>query len=396
MTEKSYFHSGAARGDAIYAPYSASLFAQVMNDLYSTDEGYVIPDLSAATNPLNVISAAGKTVTVDIGRAFIRGFFYNNSAPFTLTIPDNTSGKPRFDRIILRINWLAQTVRLAVISGTPLVIPDPPALKQTEGEVWEVSLALIYSPTAFAATSDTLIYDERRFINTANHDDQYGIYNLMHNSEFMSCSGESWSNTLCPDLWFYYGTPTIATAEKFSQMHRGRTIQITAPLTTDGLRTTLLFTETVTAVPITLRVLVQASQGAASVAFSGATKVVYPTNQPLEFFIRRTNVGYLTMTVSGGVASSIFKIGQFTASYGHVGAPFAPRSEFIPFNRTVVSSSYGGATAKSTATVTQSTAEWPIQTPTVGEWEVALITGVKAVLVKLGGYDTGSAGGGTG
>ena len=94
-------------------------------------------------------------------------------------------------------------------TGTPATIPAVPTIRQTPGSVFEVPVALIYSPNGFAATVTSLVYDERHFINTANHDDKYGVYNLMNNGEFMSCSGKSWNNTICPDMWYRSFAPTI-------------------------------------------------------------------------------------------------------------------------------------------------------------------------------------------
>ena len=116
-----------------------------------------------------------KTVIVATGEAIIQGYWYQNTAPITIAIPDH-AGVSRTDRIILR--WTAATktiaaVRLAGAEGSTA----PAALTQTAA-VYEIPLAIVYITNVNLTTSD--VAEDRIFAQPYSRTYQRN-YNLIIN-----------------------------------------------------------------------------------------------------------------------------------------------------------------------------------------------------------------------
>ena len=149
MTEKSYFHNGAWQGDAVLAPYGASVFGHLINIVRASDAVFNFFDVGTGLyDNFSTTEHSPNNMTVDVGdgNAFVDGVYCSSSAT-TLTIPSNSSGLPRMDRIVLRVNWVTQTVELSIKTGAPNIVPVPPALVQDTGILYELSLARIYVPS---------------------------------------------------------------------------------------------------------------------------------------------------------------------------------------------------------------------------------------------------------
>lgn len=117
-----------------------------------------------AANYLN--SCAGtvmgaNTVQIDTGGAVVDGKPYNNSAPLSINIP-STVTYTRIDRIVLRANWSAQTVRLTRIAGTEASSPIAPAITQTSGTTYDIKLYRALVNT----TGTVTLTDERTMAST--------------------------------------------------------------------------------------------------------------------------------------------------------------------------------------------------------------------------------------
>ncbi len=93
-------------------------------------------------------------VEVAVGAAMVHGTTFVNDAIATLTIAANGSGNPRIDTVILRKDFSTQTVRLAVLQGTPAASPTPPALTQTNNVLWEIPLADIAVANGFLSITN--------------------------------------------------------------------------------------------------------------------------------------------------------------------------------------------------------------------------------------------------
>lgn len=158
MTEVSWFWAGTSPGDATNAPYDDDEFSDVLRKLLQqnrTAQG-VIEDYE---NALAVSNPAGTDIRVATGAALVDGKFYENDAndDTTLVAPAVST---RIDRVVLRKDWAAQTVRIAILTG--IEGGGVPALTQTDGTTWEIPLAQVSITTASAIT----LTDERTFART--------------------------------------------------------------------------------------------------------------------------------------------------------------------------------------------------------------------------------------
>lgn len=115
---------------------------------YAADGVYGTP----ADSTVVYADSTGRQVKVRAGkRAIVRGYEWF-SDPTTDEIinnggaglPANTSGQPRIDRLVLRLDRTARTVRTQYLQGTPGAVPVAPALTQnlsTASSVFDFPLA---------------------------------------------------------------------------------------------------------------------------------------------------------------------------------------------------------------------------------------------------------------
>lgn len=180
MSETSYVWDGIAVGDAVNAPYNAAVeWADVWKSFglgtMRANGGAVYGSGSEAAQleGLQVTQNGGgaANVLVNIGRAFVDGTIYINTAAITLAIAANASGNPRIDTIVLRKDFVAQTVRAFVRAGTPAATPNPPTLTQTGGVTWEIPLADIAVANGFVTITNANITPRAAPVNGSD-----GVY----------------------------------------------------------------------------------------------------------------------------------------------------------------------------------------------------------------------------
>lgn len=110
--------------------------------------GYAVDGLIGSTADTYPVYAdsTGRQVKVRAGkRALVRGYLWgaDPSSDETIATTTNTSGNPRIDRLVLRLDRTTHNVRTALLTGTPGASPAAPALTQntsTSG-MWEFPLA---------------------------------------------------------------------------------------------------------------------------------------------------------------------------------------------------------------------------------------------------------------
>jgi hypothetical protein len=109
-------------------------------------------------NKLAATAPAVNTLRVQSGGAIVDGKPYYNSANADITIPSaGTPSYKRIDRVVLRADWTAQTVRLTRIAGTEAVSPAVPAITQTSGTTYDITLYKVEVDTSGNLT----VTDER-------------------------------------------------------------------------------------------------------------------------------------------------------------------------------------------------------------------------------------------
>lgn len=104
---------------------------------------------------------SGMTVKVKSGQALIRGHYYESTAQETLTISAADLTNPRIDSVVLRLDPTANTVVLAVLTGTPAASPSAPALTQTDSGVYELRIANVAVAAAAVVISAGNVTDTR-------------------------------------------------------------------------------------------------------------------------------------------------------------------------------------------------------------------------------------------
>ncbi len=174
MTERSRPWDGStvlgAAGDA--GPYSSQNWRDIWKygmGLYNAEAGILANSGTPPDDGLTVQAqsplAAGVTLTP--GRALVQGGWYENDANLNLSIAANASGNPRIDSIILRLNTTLQTIRAAVLQGTPAASPVPPTLTRAGG-IYEIVVADVTVANGFATIANTVIVNRRLYTNTSN------------------------------------------------------------------------------------------------------------------------------------------------------------------------------------------------------------------------------------
>lgn len=350
MTQSSYPFDGTSTGDVaagIYtAPYSSAEFSSVIHKRLASDSarGFVIPGY-ANNLAVTANSPAAMNVLVATGAAHIAGRFYETDTQETLTIGASDPANPRIDRIILRVSYAAQTIRLAVLAGTPAATPVLPTLTQN-ATTYEISLAYVWVAAAVASIAATEVHDERIF--EANFESIIGATlqtNYLTNSEFMAFSRLDSSGSVeagSPDGgWTLVGTVTTwANLTRPSHMSRGRAVRITAGAASSGKSQQIrVRASTIYAI----KGLVQVTAGdVASIVVttnSGApgtiTKSVRRTGAWLEYYIYYTtesDASTLTLSLLGLNNTDIVDFGQWIIVEGYVPGPFRQIHESIVFN----------------------------------------------------------------
>ncbi len=158
MAERSRPWDGIVTGDA--GPYS---FEQ-WTDVWKTQSSPVIATAGVFQDQLNALDLSGLPVTpVDIasGRALVNGIWYESDATEMIAIPA-PAANPRVDRIVLRADWVLQTVRLFRIGGAEAASPVPPAIVQIDGTTWDLPLWQVHIVNGTNVI--TVFRDERSFI----------------------------------------------------------------------------------------------------------------------------------------------------------------------------------------------------------------------------------------
>ncbi len=107
--------------------------------------------------------ASALSVTVAAGFAIVRGHAVLSTAAETVAITA-PSAQTRIDRIVLRLDPVANGVTLAVLTGTPG--SGAPPLVQTDTGIYEVSLALVTVEPAVPTIAANAVKDDRTFVGS--------------------------------------------------------------------------------------------------------------------------------------------------------------------------------------------------------------------------------------
>lgn len=154
MAEKSIFWETNGTGDGTGTGFTDDEVFQVFRSFcQNASVGGVIDGI------LNELAASGSATPVAIasGQAFVYGIPYFNSASVNVAI-STPAVSTRIDRIVLRADWTAQTVRITRIAGVEG--GAAPSITQTPGTTYDIKLCQVSITTGGVIT----LTDEREFI----------------------------------------------------------------------------------------------------------------------------------------------------------------------------------------------------------------------------------------
>jgi hypothetical protein len=141
--------------------------------------------------------SSGLQVKVPAGFAIVRGHAYKSDAQETLSITAANPTNPRNDLVVLRLNPTANTVVLAVVTGTAAAIPADPSLTQTDEGTFEVAIARVLVAANASTIAAGAVTDLRPFTGT-----QFGRWTTSTRPASPTI-GTAGYNTLTasPELW---------------------------------------------------------------------------------------------------------------------------------------------------------------------------------------------------
>ena len=159
--------------------YSASDWSEYFKNLVTN--GVV----AESQNKLLIVqqSVPNKSIQISTGSVILNGAMRIIDLPITLTIGDNTSGNPRIDRVVARLNVAGRKIEFAILQGTPAGTPTAPSLTQNT-TTWEISLARIAVANGFSSVVTGNISDEREYSKTlymASFDDENNLLKYVRN-----------------------------------------------------------------------------------------------------------------------------------------------------------------------------------------------------------------------
>lgn len=159
MAQDSKPWGGIITGDA--GPYTHGNWTEIWQYLLGS---LADADTGILSNILNeiLVTGAASPVTIASGVALVNGTFYLNDANETIIIVSAVgAGNTRIDRIVLRKDFAAQTVRIHRLAGTDAIAPAVPGLTQ-DATYWDMPLFQVLINVAGNIT----LTDERERLNT--------------------------------------------------------------------------------------------------------------------------------------------------------------------------------------------------------------------------------------
>lgn len=109
---------------------------------------------------LQVVAGENMTIQLREGKAWINGYFYNNTDYHNLTLDFADGVLNRIDRIVIRWDLTARNILAAIKKGVPSASPVAPAL-QRDADVYEIAVADVLVNKGATAITQGNITDQR-------------------------------------------------------------------------------------------------------------------------------------------------------------------------------------------------------------------------------------------
>ena len=130
---------------------------------------------------LQVAEGSGMAVTAREGRAWINGYFYDNTSDLSLPLPVADGVLNRIDRVVLRWDLTKRAIFAKVKSSAPSTNPVAPSL-QRDADAYEICLADVLVRAGVTSVSQADITDQR--LNSAVCGVVAGVVNQIDTSAF--------------------------------------------------------------------------------------------------------------------------------------------------------------------------------------------------------------------
>ena len=108
-------------------------------------------------------NSSGREVHVQPGLACIRGHWYSLDTETALDVGANTSGNPRIDTVVVKLDPSSDEAALDVKEGTPSSTPIPADLDTTDLGAYEMKLAYVVVADGASTLAAGTVMDERTF-----------------------------------------------------------------------------------------------------------------------------------------------------------------------------------------------------------------------------------------
>lgn len=113
---------------------------------------------------LQIVAGNGMNVTAKAGKAWINGYFYNNTNDLTVALDTADGQLNRIDRIVVRWDLTNRIISTEVKSSQFSASPTAPAL-QRDADIYEIALADVYVGAGVTSITQGNITDQR--LNTS-------------------------------------------------------------------------------------------------------------------------------------------------------------------------------------------------------------------------------------
>jgi hypothetical protein len=198
--------------------FNALLQAGVYDRQYNADDycdnlAVIISDgvLRDQNNGLKV-TASGLNLTVNAGRAWIKGHYYHNDTALSLPAVVPPTGGSRIDRVVLRFDKTisVRSITIQYLQGTAATSPVAPALTRTS-TIYDLCLAEI---TVAANATSVAVADKRGDSSVCGW-----VYSVSGDNSFFEAFDEEFED------WFDEVKDTLSSVTLFKQYKWEKTLQ---------------------------------------------------------------------------------------------------------------------------------------------------------------------------
>ena len=109
---------------------------------------------------LQVVAGSGMQVTVKAGKAWINGYFYNNTSDLSLTLATADGVLNRIDRIVVQWDLTNRVISVKAKSSSYSASPTAPAVER-DADIYELAIADVYVGAGVTAITGSSITDKR-------------------------------------------------------------------------------------------------------------------------------------------------------------------------------------------------------------------------------------------